>query len=71
MFACKIYVHPCMCTFQSIDNIYMYMPCALNIHIIFPRTATLLAKTKQNTKSCHDLWSDPCIYLFLVSYITS
>ena len=26
---------------------------------------------KKTTKSCHDLCSDPCIYLFLVSYITS
>lgn len=73
MFACKICVNPCMCIFPSNGNIYMYMPRASNIHIIFPTLPHFRPKqkTKQNTKSCHDLCSDLCIYLFLVSYITS
>jgi len=69
MFGCKIYVHPCICIFPSNGNIYMYMPHASNIHIILPTLPHFWPK--QNTKSCHDLCSDPCIYLFLISYITS
>jgi hypothetical protein len=44
MFACKIYVHPCMCIFPTNGNIYAV--CFKHTYYI-PHVATLWAKTKQ------------------------